>query len=131
MNKELINYRKERAIESLRDAEILLEKGSLFSAVNRIYYAVFYEVCALLLTQGLSSSKHSGIKALFNKNFVKTGKVKKDLGKFYNHMFEFRQKGDYGDFVEFEKDDIVKWLKQAEKFIGKIEDIIERNTRKK
>lgn len=37
----------------LDDATILLNAGRLYSAVNRMYYAMFYEVVALLLTKGL------------------------------------------------------------------------------
>lgn len=59
--KDLIKYRIERAKETLDDARLLFENRKLFSAVNRIYYAMFYIVNALLLTKGMSSSKHSGV----------------------------------------------------------------------
>ena len=39
-------------------------------------------------------------------------------------MFEFRQKGDYGDFVEFEKEKVYDWLKKAEHFINAVDEII-------
>jgi uncharacterized protein (UPF0332 family) len=68
---ELIRYRREKAVETLKDAQILFESERLSSAVNRIYYAIFYEVSALLMTKDLSSAKHSGIRALFNEYFVK------------------------------------------------------------
>jgi len=73
---ELITYRRERAKEALEDARILLSAKRYYSAVNRIYYAMFYEVVSLLLTKELSSSKHSGVRAYFNEHFVKTGKVR-------------------------------------------------------
>ncbi|MBI4746612.1 MAG: HEPN domain-containing protein [Deltaproteobacteria bacterium] len=100
---ELIAYRRERAKEALEDARILLTAQRYYSAVNRIYYAMFYEVVSLLLTKELSSSKHSGVRAYFNEHFVKTGKVSVDAGRFFSKMFDFRQKSDYGDFVEFEE----------------------------
>ncbi len=62
---DLIQYRRARAKETLEDARLLFVNGSFYSAVNRIYYAIFYETTALLLTQNLSSSKHSGIMSLF------------------------------------------------------------------
>jgi len=67
---------------------------------------VFYETVALLLTKGMFSSKHTGIRSIFNKEFVKTGLVKENFANFYNKMFEFRQKGDYGDFVKFENEKV-------------------------
>jgi len=124
MNLELINYRREKAKNTLKDAKVMFDKVSHFATVNRIYYAIFYEVIALLLTKDLSSSKHSGVRALFNREFIKTGIIREKLGDFYNNMFEFRQKGDYGDFVEFEKEKVHDWLKKAEYFINAIDEII-------
>src|SRR5208283_3868330 len=97
--KELINYRRQKAKESFAAAKILYKNGNFFSAVNRLYYAVFYQVTALLLTKGFASSKHSGVMALFNKEFVKTGIITKKSGKFYGRLFELRQEGDYADFT--------------------------------
>ena len=105
---DLISYRRIRARETLEDAKILLDSERLLSAVNRIYYAAFYEVTALLLKKGLSSAKHSGVRALFNQNFIKTKEVSIKSGKFYTKMFEFRQKSDYGDYVTFEKDKVTE-----------------------
>ena len=125
ISKDLIIYRREKAKETLRDAKILLDSESLHSSVNRIYYAMFYSVSALLYTKGLSSAKHTGIKSLFNQHFVKPGVVDAEFGKFYSRMFEFRQKSDYADFVEFEKEKVAEWFKEADKFIQTIDKIIE------
>ncbi len=48
--KELILNRMTRAQDTLSDAKILFENNRLFSTVNRIYYAMFYAVSGLLLT---------------------------------------------------------------------------------
>ncbi|MCL4558844.1 MAG: HEPN domain-containing protein [Deltaproteobacteria bacterium] len=124
--KDLIAYRMSRAKEALQDAEILLNSKRLPSTVNRIYYALFYEVTALLLTKGLSSSKHSGIMALFNEHFVKNGTVSIETGRFYSRMFEFRQKSDYEDFVQFEEEKVKEWLVTARQFIEEIGKVIEK-----
>ena len=121
---KLIEYWQKRAEECIKDAELLLAHGSLYSAVNRIYYAMFYQVSALLLTQGLSFSKHSGVLAAFNREFVKTGKVNKELGRFYNRMFEYRKVGDYGDLVEFKEEKVRKWLENAKKFLNTIKKLM-------
>ena len=49
------------------------ESGHPYGAANRIYYACFYATVALLLTRNLSSLKHSGVMALFNRHFVRGG----------------------------------------------------------
>ena len=125
MKEELIRYRQKKARETLEDAALLFHSGRLFSTLNRIYYALFYEVVALLLTADLSSAKHTGVRALFNEHFVKAGKVPVEAGRVYSRMYEFRQKGDYGDFVEFEREKVKEWLDQASLFIDEMDRIIE------
>ena len=121
---DLAKYRMKKAKNTLQDARSFIGKASLESVVNRIYYAVFYAVNALLITKELSSSKHSGVRALFNKEFVNKGLIDKQFGEFYSDMFDRRQKGDYKDFVIFEEKDVEKWLDKAEVFTNKIEKLI-------
>ncbi|MCL5103245.1 MAG: HEPN domain-containing protein [Armatimonadetes bacterium] len=119
MNPEAIEYvkrRLSRTEETLEDAELLLRKGHLNGAVNRLYYACFYAVTALLYTEGYSSSKHSGVKSLFDLHWMKTERLPGDLGKFYRQLFNDRQEGDYQDTV-FEAVDVERWLKKARDFV--------------
>lgn len=123
--KEVIQFRRRKAKNTLNDAKLLFKNKSLFSTINRLYYALFYEVSALLLIKGLSSSKHSGTKALFHQHFVRTGHISKEMGKFYSSMFGFRQKSDYDDFSEFEEQKVSEWLQKAKEFIDAVEKVIE------
>ena len=127
---DLIKYRREKAARTFEDARFLLEGKRLFSTINRIYYALFYEVIALLTTRDLSSSKHAGIRALFNEHFVKTGIVDVEIGKFYSQMFDFRQEGDYDDFVYFEEEKVKDWVETAEKYMKVLEKCIDKEMAK-
>jgi len=118
--KELIKYRIERAEESLDSAKVLFNNGKLYSSVNRIYYAMFYSVISLLLTKGLSSSKHSGVMSLFFKEFVNKGLVEKDLGRFYADVFDLRMKSDYKIPSKINKEQVGQWLKKADEFVNEI-----------
>ena len=93
---------------------------------QRPLFLLFYEVMALLLTKDLSSARHTGIRALFNEHFVRTGKVSVESGRFFSRMFDFRQKGDYADFVQFEEAKIKEWLVLAERFINDLDQVIEK-----
>lgn len=125
MTPELIRYRLEKARETLADAQLLANAKRWTSCVNRLYYACFYAVSALLLQQSLSSSKHIGIRSLFNQHYVKIGKVPGHLGKFYNELFEQRYEGDYEDFVDFQESQIKPWLVQAAEFVELITQLIQ------
>jgi uncharacterized protein (UPF0332 family) len=80
----LISYRMERSRESIQAAEIMLEKGMLTFAMNRIYYPMFYAVQAVLGLHGVSFSKHGLVKGYFNRELIKTGIFNVDLGKLYS-----------------------------------------------
>lgn len=127
---DLIDYRRAKARETLDDAKLLADADRLASAVNRIYYALFYEVNSILALKDLNSTKHSGVMALFNEHFVKTGIVPLQEGRFYSRMFEFRQKSDYADFVSFEKDMVNRWLVGAERFFAEIEAVINKELKR-
>lgn len=118
---DLVKYRLEKAKNTLTDATKYIDDATTESTVNRIYYAMFYAVNALMIAKGLSSSKHSGVRALFNKEIVNKGLIERQWGEFYSDMFDRRQKGDYSDFVKFKKEDVENWLKKAEEFIAVIE----------
>lgn len=45
---EIIRYREERCFETLAEAKILMASGKFSGTINRIYYACFYIVSALL-----------------------------------------------------------------------------------
>ena len=120
----LVIYRLNRSDESLEEALILLKKDHVNTFVNRLYYACFYAVTALLLSKGLSSSKHSGVRALFHQNFVKNELITREMGKFYDKLFDTRQKGDYADLVYFDKKEVGSWFDEAKIFISSIKNII-------
>ncbi len=121
---ELIRYRLSRAKETFEEANELVNSGHLYGAANRIYYACFYAVVALILTKNLSSSKHSGVIGLFNKNFVRTGDIPKEMGKFYSRMFDNRLESDYGELIEIDPDGIKQDLAAAAEFIDLITAMI-------
>ena len=124
-DRELIAHRLQRARESLEDARILADAKRWNPSVNRLYYACFYAVSALLAQQGLASSRHAGVRSLFNQHFVHTGKVPKDQAQIYNDLFERRQEGDYVDFVRFNESQVRAWLPRAETFVEHIAEILE------
>jgi uncharacterized protein (UPF0332 family) len=99
----LVAYRLQRAREALDEATLLFERDHINTFVNRVYYACFYSVTALLLTRDLASAKHSGVRSLFHQHFVKTGIISIELGQLFDRLFDNRQKSDYADIVRFEK----------------------------
>ena len=130
MNEEretLVRYRQDRAWETLAEAKVLAESGHWNGCVNRLYYACFYAVTALLLRNRLASSKHSAALGLFNREFVKTGLVSRDLGELYNSLYQARHRGDYDDLVHFEESKVRPWVDGAEQLLEEIDELCHRD----
>jgi uncharacterized protein (UPF0332 family) len=121
----LIRYRLERAAEALQEAVLLLENGHANTCVNRLYYACFYAVSALLLAQGLASARHSGVRALFHQHIVKPGLLDVPLGQLYDKFFDNRQKSDYADLVRFVVPEIRPWVDEARAFVKSVTGLIQ------
>ena len=122
----LLHHRLECAQESLDDARLLARSDRWNACVNRLYYSCFYAVSALLARDGLSASRHTGIRSLFNRNYVRTGVVPRDVARLYNDLFERRQESDYADFVRFQADQVRPWIPQTAAFIAHITSLLSR-----
>jgi len=120
---EYIAYRIDRAWRTFNDAKALAKTQSWNSSINRLYYACFYAVLALFAKHEINSHTHSGVKTQLALHFIKTGKLDKTLGLLYSDLFDFRQKGDYGDFFDFEEENVIALIPQVEQFITKIESL--------
>ncbi len=114
---EVIKYRLKKAKEALEEAEVMAGMDHWHTGINRLYYAAFYAVTALLLQQDFSSSKHSGVRSFFNSRFIATGIIAKEHGELYNLLFKYRQQSDYEDFFSIDEDTIKQWIEQTKAFV--------------
>lgn len=121
---DYIKYRIEKAKQTLHDAKILIAQESWNSAINRLYYAISYCVQALLLKNNIATKTHSGTKSNFFQEFIRTGLVDKDFSKLFTDLQDWRQEGDYADFVEFNKETVSPLPQKVEAFINVIEKLL-------
>jgi uncharacterized protein (UPF0332 family) len=122
----LIGYRLQRARETLRDAHLLCDRnGSLWSVINRAYYAMFYAVLALLTSVGKGASKHSGVLTLFDEHFIKPGKLPMKMSKAMHKAFELRQIGDYRELTALDEEQATEVLTMADEFVDNVERFLQ------
>ena len=119
-SKALASTRLRRARQHLKAARDLLVNEDFADSISRSYYAIFQAARALLATEELDSRKHSGVIALFNRHFVKTGKVDKQLGVVLKDARRSREMADYSDVAEFAREDAEGQLQDAEMFVEAI-----------
>ena len=121
---ELINHRVQRSQETFEDAILLASKEHWSSVVNRLYYAAFYAVSALLLQMDVYSKTHTGLKSKFHEHFIKTQKLSYGAGKIYDELFSYRQDGDYSDFITYTKEEIGILISDADLLLTEIKTLL-------
>jgi len=117
---KMVRYWWLKARDSLSSAQREFEARSYSFAMNRLYYDVFYGVSAVLLEQEQSFRKHSGVRAAFHRQFIKTGFLDMKWGRLYDQIFGDRQEGDYVVFVSFEQEYVQFQLAQCYEFLDEL-----------
>lgn len=92
---------------------------------NRLYYAAFYAVSALLIHKGLTAQTHHGVMHLFGLHFIKTGVVDNRFGTLYGRLFSLRQTGDYSDTFDLTEEDVTPLVVPTGELIDIIDVLID------
>lgn len=71
---DIVKYRIEKAEITFSHIQINIEAGYWEIVVNRLYYAAYYMVSALLIKNKFEAKSHDGIIRLFGQYFVATSK---------------------------------------------------------
>ena len=115
----------EKSDEALRIAELSIRENAIMSALNRIYYAVFYTVSALAVKNDFVTAKHTQMMGWFNKKFIYEDKVfNKELSKIYDKIFQFRQRSDYNTEYPADLEQAKELLADAKVFIEAVRKTI-------
>ncbi len=115
--RELAEYRMKRAEEMLLAAEENLKIGQYKTSLNRSYYAIFHAMRAANIIKGFDSSKHSGVIAFFNKEYLKAGIMDRQLSVIIKESSFLREKSDYDDFFIAGQKESKAQLDNARRFL--------------
>ena len=73
----------------------------------------------LLLKNNIETTIHDGARTQFGLNFIKTGKIDKKYGKLFSKLFDYRQKGDYGDLYDYDEMTVTPLINRVKGILGK------------
>ena len=73
---------------------------------------------------GVDFSKHAGVIAYFQKNYVKSGIFEKEYSKILTEAFEIRSESDYDDYYIIAKEDAEIQIQNAQFFINGIMEYV-------
>jgi len=121
---EVVHYRIDKSNATLSEVEFLIESELWNTALNRLYYACYYAVIALLVNNHIQTKSHSGVNQMFGLHFIKTGILQPESGKFYSYLFALRHTGDYEDFSDFKKEDVIGLVQPATELIAAIQKLL-------
>ena len=121
---ELAQYRMERASEMLEASEGNLQIQQYKTSLNRSYYAIFHAMRAANILKGFDSSKHSGVIAFFNKEYLKSGILDRNLSIIIKSSSFLREKSDYDDFFIASKSDAESQLEKAKYFVAEVRKLV-------
>jgi hypothetical protein len=116
--------RLKRSRQHLKSARDLLRNDDYADSISRSYYAIFQSARALLAINGLDSRKHSGVVSLFNRHFIKSGKLDKHWAVILKDARRSREMADYTEIAEFSRQDAEEQIADAEAFVLAVENLI-------
>lgn len=124
----LVIYKVEKALNTLKEADVLADAGYFNAAVNRLYYSAYYAASALMLNDSLETVTHKGVKTMMGLKFIQTGRLPREYGRIYQRLFDSRQAGDYEDFVYYDKETFEELRPLASRFIDAVTGLLRDQT---
>ncbi len=125
----------EKSKQFFKSAEVLKEVEDYDGMVNRLYYSLERMAKALLLSEGIWSDTHEGIKKTFSKAFLHEGIgngffVKEDV-KLLIEAYQLRSTGDYDDFNCISEEKTREVFQKTIEFLDKAEYYLDNKSKEK
>jgi len=114
---EIIAYWLEKATQDLASGKENLSAGRLQNSVRDAYFACFHSFSAVLIRAGKTFRKHSEVRSILHRDYVKGKKLAVEWGKHYDWLFDNRQKADYRPLVNFDIEQVKEILEKSEGFV--------------
>lgn len=123
--REMIGLYFEHCDERIEIAGEALESRHPRSAIGNCYYAIFYAASAVLLSQGIERSKHSGIRSAFSQYFVHKRIFPDAFGDLFDTLQKERESADYNMTYDPGEEVAEERLAQAKHFVQTIRDYLQ------
>jgi uncharacterized protein (UPF0332 family) len=107
----------ERARTALAQSSDNLSLGYYDVVIARAYYAMFYAATSLLISEGVSRSKHSGVHSAFGQYFIKPGLIEPEYSRMLVNAFNVRLDSDYEANPSLSKGLAEDIRRDAERFV--------------
>ena len=120
----MITLELEKADKTWGQMEVQVNNGVWEMAANRLYYALFHAVSALLISDQHEVGTHRGAVNQFSLYYIKPGIFTKDEGRMYSNLQKLREDGDYNYYIDVEQKDVEPFIEPTRQLIDKIKKYI-------
>ena len=124
----MVELEIERAEKIMQQLAVLQEQKYWDTLTNRMYYAAFHAISALLIYNALQVHTHKGALIVFNKEFVRTGIFSVEEGHLFSQLEGLRERGDYNCFIDASEEEIVPLIEPLKALIAKIKSLCQTNS---
>jgi len=120
----IVNLELEKATNTMAQIPALQKLGYWDNIANRLYYAVFHAVNALLINDGHPVNTHKGVIALFGNYYIRTGIFASADGRLYSDLQTMRNNSDYNCSYDATQQEIEPMIDPTKELISKVLDYI-------
>ena len=120
----IVNREMEKAERTFEDVLFCAREGKWEAAANRLYYALFHAMSALLIKDGLQVKSHRGVMAMFGEHYVRTEIFSKKDGSLLSDLVIMRDNADYNCFFEADEEKLTPYIEPTKLLIEKIKKYI-------
>lgn len=122
---DIVAYRMECAESTLDEIDNLLALKYYNNAANRMYYACYYAVSALLIANGITTKSHEGVAQMFGLHFIRTGAFPAYYGKNYSQLLSERISGDYEDLFNHDEVSTADLYPKAKEIVAAVKEKVD------
>ena len=120
----IVNLELEKATNTMAQIPALQKLGYWDNIANRLYYAVFHAVNALLINDGHPVNTHKGVIALFGNYYIRTGIFASEDGRLYSDLQTMRNNRNYNCAYDATEQEIEPMIDPTKELISKVLDYI-------
>lgn len=122
--KVLIDRELEKARKTMTEAEFCAS-GDMWNLVgNRLYYAMFHAIIALLLHKEAPVKSHKGAGKMFALHYVKNGEFTTEDHMLYSRLQTIREKADYQNVYELDPKEGQEYMTMAKGLLARVESYL-------
>ncbi len=116
----LFTLELEKVEKTWAEMEVQVQNQLWGMAANRLYYALFHAVSALLISDHHEVGTHRGAVNKFSLFYVKEGIFTVAEGKLYSQLQKLREDGDYNCSIDVDQSDVEEKIEPTRQLIDKI-----------